>query len=139
MTVNKEQLDIINEILIELDNDNKTWSETVQVGDYVDSRTDGHYTFSGHQYKTKGKLYQVQQLDMRNDPLVIVYGDYVGDDPDNPEIIWLGPSNVIIRNGVVIWQSSIQKALAAIDLTTLSIEELKNYNSMIYNPFLPNG
>lgn len=111
--------DIIEQLLLDIKEDERTWRETVQVGDWVDCSTDGHYTFSDHQYKTEGKLYQVRELDFRHDvdgnyysTTVIVDGDYF--DPSRnglPENVWLGPSKVIIREGKTIWESSLEKAM----------------------------
>jgi len=108
--------EVIAGLLDEIKNDDKSWADTVQVGDWVDSPFDGHYTFSGHQYKTKGKLYQVRVVDVRDHGTsVIVDGDYF--DPamnGEPEKVWLGSSKVIVRAGKVIWESSLEKAIKAI-------------------------
>lgn len=107
--------DIVTKIIQEIKNDEESWKNTVQVGDYVDASDDGYYTFSKHKYKTKGKLYKVRHLDFRHNPTVIVYGDYI--DPaanGEHEKVWLGPSEVIFRNGIMIWESSIQKSLKVI-------------------------
>ena len=107
------------EILAEIHRDEVVWSETVQVGDWVDASDDGHYTFSGHQYRTKGKLYQVKVVDIRADEngkvysrTVIVDADYTDPNGDGkPERMWLGPGRVIVRNGVIVWESSLQKSV----------------------------
>lgn len=138
----KKSDDLIDEILAEIHDDERTWSETVQVGDWVDASDDGHYTFSNHQYKTKGRLYQVRVVDLRPDSkTVIVDGDYK--DPrrnGEPERVWLGQSRVIIRNGEIVWESSLQKAINLYDLTeeskTLDDEERRRWEEMKYIPNL---
>lgn len=115
--MNEADEKIIKEILEWIDQEFLEWSNTVKVGDMVDASEDGFYTFSKHQYKTKGKLYQVQEVDVRTDDTgevycctVKVHGDYQDPTSKDPEIVWLGPSKVIIRNGEVIWESGLVKA-----------------------------
>lgn len=134
---------LIDEILADIDNDERTWSETVQVGDWVDASDDGHYTFSGHQYKTKGKLYQVRVVDLRpHSKTVIVDGDYQDPTNPNPEKVWLGPSRVIVRNRAIVWESSLQKSINLYDLTeestTLDAESRRRMEEMKYIPDLSN-
>jgi hypothetical protein len=124
---------LVDEILADFDNDNKSWRDIVQIGDWVDSWSTGTYTFSLHQYKTEGKLYQVRELDFRKNPLVIVDGDYF--DPfgnGQPEKVWLGPSRVVIRDGKIVWESSLEKSIKA-----MPPEKLAECNQGRKNPLMP--
>lgn len=110
---------VIDEILAAVANDERDWAETVQPGDWVDAADDRHFTFSQHQYCTKDKLYQVKAVDIRADEsgrvycrTVLVDSDFTDPNGDGrPERMWLGPSRVIVRDGVVIWQSTHMKAV----------------------------
>lgn len=110
---------MVDEIMAQLLADEIEWSKTVQVGDWVDSRDDATY-LSGPQYKTKDKLYQVREVDIRTDQetgkvysrTVIVDGDYF--DPSRkgePEKVWMSNGRVIVRNGVIVWECSNQKRI----------------------------
>lgn len=140
--------EVIDEILAEIDQDEKRWAETVQVGDLVDASDDGFYTFSGHQYKTKGKLYPVREVDIRTDRetgkvysrTVIVNGDYQDPTSNRPENVWLGPSKVIMRNGEIVWESSLVKSARALLASDepLDDEQRKSLQNMLYTA-TPNG
>jgi hypothetical protein len=125
---------LVDELIASMKDDERIWGETVQVGDWVDSWDDGFYTFSDHQYKTKGKLYQVREVDIRPHSIsVIVDGDYL--DPaanGKPEKVWMGASKVIVRNGKVIWESHLEKAIKA-----LPPDELKLHNHGREDPLVP--
>lgn len=107
---------ILEQMLREIDEDEVNWSNTVQVGDWVDARDDGFY-LSGPQYRTKDKLYQVRAVDIRADAddkvysrTVIVDSDYLEPELGNkPQRQWLGSSRVIVRDGKVIWESKLQR------------------------------
>lgn len=135
--VPREQAELIEKMVEEIENDNRSWSETVQIGDWVDSSDDGCYTFSGHQYKTKGKLYQVRAVD-KHGKRVMVDGDYKDPNNPNPEKVWLGPNRVIVRNREIVWESSLQKSINQYDLTTLDDENRKQIQEMKYIPDLSN-
>jgi len=118
--------------------DEKLWSETVQVGDFVDGTLNRFYTFSEHQYETKGKLYEVREVDIRKDQdtgeiysiSVIVDGDYRDPKSTTPERLWLSPGKVIYRNGVPIWESrhikSVKNTLATVPMTAEKRIELED-------------
>ena len=91
--------EITDEILAELDATEMIWRDTVQVGDFVDASNDQTF-LSGPRFITKGKLYTVKRLDFRPEQksyTVVVDSDVPG------EIAWLGHGNLIIRDGVVVW------------------------------------
>ena len=78
----------------------KSWAETVRIGDLVDSTDDHHFTYSGTRYLTRGKLYTVKATDPRPDAksfTVIVDSDV------ESEIAYINGSNVVIRDGVIVW------------------------------------
>jgi len=146
---NEEQFDeMFEEIMAEMRADEVSWSETVKIGDWVDCSSDGHYTFSGHQYKTENKLYQVRMIDIRKDEngkvysrTVVVDGDYF--DPSRngePERVWMGNGRVIVRNGEIIWESSLQKRIkayiAAGPTPEMPAPEIEKLKAMAYYPNL---
>ena len=110
-----------------MDKDEQDWKSIVQIGDWVDSPDTKHYCFSGHQYQTQGKLYQVKQLDFRPDSTcVIVNGDWQDPTRTEPENVWLGYSKVIVRNGQIIWQSHLELAIKAIPTPELAEHNKEN-------------
>lgn len=132
---------LVDQILSEIDEDERIWSETVQVGDFVDGSRDRTYTFSKHQYETKGKLYEVREKDMRKDEngkfysrTVIVDGDWQDPTRAEPERHWLGMSKVIYRNGELIWESTLIKAARASleGCDKLTQEQRKELEEMLF-------
>lgn len=99
--MNKRNPDeVMNEVMEDILRAEKTWRETVQVGDLVDGTDNCFFLTCKKQYKTKGKLYKVKSLDMRPDDksyCVICDSDVEG------EIFWQGMGTVIIRKGVIVW------------------------------------
>ena len=93
-------------LLQSLIDEEKEWASILQVGDWIDGNDDKFYTFSGHQYETKGKMYQVRAIDRRvKYTTAIVDGDYL--DPNgngNPEKVWLSVGTKIVRDGKVVWE-----------------------------------
>lgn len=119
MKMSEEEMDaMLNEMIDGIHQDEIDWSHVVQVGDWVPASDDGFF-LSGPQYKTKGKLYQVREVDIRTDQTtgkvysrsVIVDSDYIGED-GKPQRTWLGNGPVIVRDGKVIWESRLQKSVS---------------------------
>ncbi len=94
---------IRDEILAE----EKSWRETIRVGDWVDSAEDATYTPSNIQYRTKDRLYEIVDVRYVRDAgaSAIVSGDYL------EESTSIHKSRVIVRDGKVIWRSRIQQHL----------------------------
>jgi hypothetical protein len=138
---------MVDDIMAQIFADEIEWSKTVQVGDWVDCSDNATY-LSGPQYKTKDKLYQVREVDIRTDQdtgkvysrSVIVDGDYF--DPSRkgePERVWMGNGRVIVRNGVIIWESSLQKRIKEMILNPpaeLSESDFVKLKGMAYYPNL---
>jgi hypothetical protein len=98
--LNEAQAAAAKQVIDEILAAEKSWAETVRIGDLVDADRDQHFTFSKTRYLTNGKLYAVKELDFR--PLHKSYSVIV--DSDVPgEIAWLHDSRVIIRDGIVVW------------------------------------
>ena len=129
------QAKIVDEIIANITADEKSWKKTVQVGDYVDCHSDGFYAFSKKQYQTKGKLYRVEAV---ADESICAFGDYHDPRREFPEPIWLGPGKVIVRDGVVIWESSLQRdCRLALEKGGLNKIDRKTYENIYLNHGLP--
>jgi hypothetical protein len=128
----------MQEIIDSIDQDWNNFFENVKIGDFVDSNEDAFY-LSGHQYKTKNKLYEVKQIDVRRDEhgkiycrSVIVEGDYQNHKTKR-NLVWLSPTRVIYRDGKLVWESNLQKSsklcieLHSHELTQEEIDKLKIY------------
>jgi hypothetical protein len=132
----------MEEIISSIIQDENGFFENVKVGDFVDSDEDAFY-LSGQQYKTKNKLYEVKEIDVRRDEhgkiysrSVIVEGDYQNHKTKR-NLVWLSPTRVIYRDGKLVWESDIQKSSKlCIELHShkLSQEIIYNLKSYIYNP-----
>lgn len=97
---------LLDWVLQTLKEEQNEWAFVLQVGDWIDGNDNKYYTFTGHQYETKGKMYQVREVDRRPGyTTAIVDGDYF--DPKahgKPERIWLSAGTKIVREGKVVWE-----------------------------------
>jgi len=110
-----KKTEILARFFESINNDTNSFFETVKVGDFVDSDEDAFY-LSGPQYKTKNKLYEVKEIDIRRDEngkiysrTVIVEGDYQNH-KTKINLVWLSATRVIYRDKKLIWESSRQKS-----------------------------
>jgi hypothetical protein len=123
---------VFEDVLDEIKADEISWSKKVRVGDYVDAQEDAFFLSSNVRYKTKGKLYRVKEVDIRSENGKVYSRTVIVDSDVEGERMWLGPERVIVRNGRIVWESSIQKGLNA-----LSKADKAKMVDLLYTPIIP--
>jgi hypothetical protein len=142
----EEEIDnLLDAMIDEIRVDADSWAAEVKAGDWVDCSEDGYY-LSGPRFKTKDKLYQVREVDIRKDANGVVYsrtvvvtGDYMDPASKRHEKVWLGCSRLVVRDREVVWESSLTRRISEslkVVMTTFTEEELASWHELVRYPNL---